>query len=82
MKIFIVTRAQLNEYIERKKAKKVFHSILERMNKNSKFLSKQISINKANQTVIESYKSRKLLSKKVSNILVEYGLIDDKGQII
>ena len=36
MKRFIVTEAQLMEYIENKKAEKVFYSILERLHKNSK----------------------------------------------
>ena len=82
MKRFIVTEAQLMEYIENKKAEKVFYSILERLHKNSKFLSEHISLNKANQTVIESYKSEKLLSPKVTNMLVKHGLTNDKGQII
>lgn len=82
MKKFIVTKTQLSEYIENKKAEKIFHSILKDMNKNSKFLNENISINKANQTVIENYKLKKLLSPKVTNMLIEYGLTDDNGQII
>ena len=82
MKKFIVTKEQLKEYVENKKAEKIFHSILKDMNKNSKFLNENVSINKANQTVIENYKLKKLLSPKVTNMLIEYGLTDDNGQII
>ena len=79
---YIVTEEQLKGYIERKRAQKVFGSILEDLHKNDKFLNEQISRDKAHQTVIESYRSKNLLSEGVIKLLVEHGLTDDKGQII
>ena len=82
MKKLIVTEEQLNEYVEHKKAKKTFNSILGDMNKNSRFLSEQISVEKANQTVIENYGRKKLLSPRVMKMLVEHGLTNEDGQIL
>lgn len=81
-KRIIVTEAQLNEYIERKKAKKIFGEILKEMYNNSKHLDSKISLNNANQTIIESYKRKNLLNKHVQNLLKENMITDDKGQII
>ena len=82
MKKFIVTEEQLRGYIERKKDEKVFGSIMEDLHKNSKFLNEQVSIDKAHQTVIENYRIKNLLSPGVLKMLVEHGLVDEKGQII
>ena len=82
MKKLIVTEEQLNEYGEYKKAKKVFNSILGDMNKNSRFLSEQISTDKANQTVIENYRRKNLLSPRVVKMLVEHGLTNKDAQIL
>jgi len=81
-KRIIITETQLKEYIERKKAKKIFSLILEEMHKNSKLLNDNISLNDANQTIIENYKRKNLLNSHVQKLLKEYKIIDRKGQII
>jgi hypothetical protein len=81
-KRIIVTETQLNDYIERKKAKNVFNSILEEMYKNSKLLNNKISLDNANQTIIENYKRKKLINSHVQNLLKENRIIDDNGRII
>lgn len=82
MKRFIVTEKQLNEYVENKKAKKIFNNILEDMYKNSKNLSENISINKANQTIIENYKRKKLITPKVQKLLEKYNLFNENTDIL
>ena len=39
MKKFLVTKKQLNEYVERKKTEKVFYDIVESLYYNTKFLN-------------------------------------------
>lgn len=82
MKKIILTEQQLKDYIERKKAQKTFNSILTDMYNNSKNLNENISINKANQTIIENYRLKNLLTPDVLKMLNEYGLTNNKGQII
>jgi biotin-(acetyl-CoA carboxylase) ligase len=81
-KRIIVTKNQLNEYIERKKAKKIFNSILEDMYKNSKYLNENISLKRANQTIIDKYKLNNKLNEKVLKLLEDNNIINNKGQII
>jgi len=81
-KRIIVTENQLKEYIERKKAKKTFNIILEKMNENSKFLNKKIPLSEANQTIIERFKMRNQLTPHVQKLLKENNIIDNNGQII
>lgn len=81
-KRIIVTENQLREYIERKKAEKTFNSILNEMHNNSKFLKENISLNEANQSVIEKYKQKKQITPHVQKLLEKYNIIDGKGQII
>lgn len=78
----IIKKSQLNEYIERKKAEKVVSSILEEMHKNSKFLSEHISLIKANQTIIDKYRTQKLITPRVENMLKEFSIINESGQIL
>lgn len=82
MKRYIVTEQQLKEYVEKKKAEKVFNAILEDMHTNSKKLKEDISIVSANQTVIENYKRKKLLTPKVLKMLEEHNLFKEKGEVL
>jgi hypothetical protein len=82
MKKIIVTKEQLQEYIENKKAEKIFNNILEDMYKNSKFLSEGISATKANKTIIENYGRKKLINSKVEKLLKEHGLIDENAGVL
>lgn len=81
-KNFIVTKEQLNEYMKRKKAQKVFFSILEDMQKNSKNLNEQISIDKANKSIIYKYKNNNKINEHVQKLLKEYSLIDENENLI
>lgn len=82
MKRFIVTRKQLNEFVEIKKAEKVFFDILECLHKNSKFLNENISIKKANQSVIDDFNRKNLITPRVQEMLIKYKIIDEKHEII
>jgi len=78
----IVRKEQLLEYIERKKANKVFDSILEEMYANSKLLKENISLDKANKRIIEKYKNNKQLTPKVIKLLEDHNLIKEDKEII
>jgi len=82
MKTYLVTKAQLNEYIERKKTEKVFYDIVESLYKNVKFLNESISHKKANQSVIDDYKRKNLVTPRVYEMLVKHKIIDQKNEII
>jgi hypothetical protein len=82
MKRFKVTKKQLNEYIERKKAEKVFYSIVEDLHKNAKFLNENVSLKKANQSVIDNYKRKDLITLKVQEMLSKSKIIGENWEII
>jgi len=82
MKRFKVTKEQLNEYIERKKAEKVFYSIVEDLHKNAKFLNENVSQKKANQSVIDNYRRKDLVTLKVQEMLIKSKIIDENWEII
>ena len=79
---YIVTKEQLLEYIKRKKAKKIFESILEEMYENSKSLNENISLEKANKRIIDKYQENKQLTPNVIKLLKEHNLIKEDEQII
>jgi len=82
MKRFIVTKKQLNEYVEIKKAEKVFFDIVESLYKNTKFLHENVSVKKANQSIIDDFKRRNLITPAVQEMLVKYKIIDEKHKIM
>jgi len=82
MKRFLVTKAQLNEYVEKKKTEKVFYDIVESLHKNVKFLNENVSHKKANQSVIEDYERKNLISPRLYEMLVKHKIIDQKSEII
>jgi hypothetical protein len=82
MRKFIVTRAQLNEYIENKKAEKVFYDIVADLHNNQKFLNESISKERVNQSVIDNYVRKNLITPKVNEMLVKYGIINENHQIL
>lgn len=79
-KRIIIKESQLKSYVERKKAEKIVASILEEMHKNSKYLKESISLNKANQMVIDKYQYK--ITPLVEEMLKEYSIINDNRQII
>ena len=82
MKRFILTEAQLLEYVEIKKSEKIFYDILEDLHKNVKFLNENISREKANRTVIENYRRKNLLTPRVTEMLIKNKIINEKSEII
>jgi len=82
MKRFLVTKAQLNEYVERKKAEKIFYDIVESLHKNVKFLNENISREKVNQSVIKDYERKNLITPRVYEMLVKHKIVDQKNEII
>lgn len=82
MKRFLVTEAQLNEYIEKKKTEKVFYDIVESLYKNVKFLNESVSHKKANQSIIDNYDRKNLITPRVNEMLIKYKIIDQKNEII
>ncbi len=82
MKRFILTEQQLREYMESKKAEKVFYDILEQIHRNRKFLTENVSHKKANQSVIDKFMSKKLINQKVAEMLIKHKITDETGQII
>jgi hypothetical protein len=82
MKRFILTEAQLREYVENKKAEKVFYEIVESIHKNQKFLKEDVSHKKANQSIIHRFMGKKLINQRVAEMLIKYKITDETGQII
>ena len=82
MKRFIVTESQLREYVKNKKAEKVFYDIVEQINKNQRFLSENVSHKKANQSIIDSFKTKKLITPKVNEMLIKYKITNENYEII
>jgi hypothetical protein len=75
-KIFIIKKSQLKEYVETKKAEKVFYEIVEKLHENNKFLSENLSKDKVNKTIIEDYKRKGLINSRVENLLSKYKIIN------
>lgn len=82
MATYIVKKSQLKEYVERKQAEKVFYDIVESLHKNSKFLNENVSRQKANQTVINNYMRKNLITPRVHEMLIKNNIINQKTEII
>ena len=82
MRRLIVTKEQLKEFVETKKAEKVFYDIVEELHKNGKFLNESVSKNKANRTVIENYRRKNLITPKVLEMLIKNKIIDESYEIL
>lgn len=82
MKKFIVKREQLVEYIERKKADKTFYDIIERLHRNTKMLNEDVSYVKVNQSIIDDYRRKNLITPKVFEMLVRHKIMNENYEII
>ena len=82
MKRFIVKKEQLNEYVERRKADKLFYEIVERLHRNTKLLTENVSHKKVNQSVIDDYKRKNLITPRVSEMLISNKIISENYEII
>jgi len=82
MSTYILTEAQLQEYVEVKKSEKIFYDIVEDLHRNVKFLNENMSREKANLTIIENYKRKNLLTPRVIEMLIKNKIINEKHEII
>ena len=82
MKKFIVTKAQLVEYVENKKTEKLFYDIVEELYNVSKSLNENVSHQKVQQSIIDNYKRKNIITPKVYEMLLKYKLINEKHEII
>lgn len=82
MKKFIVTKKQINEYVERKRSEKVFYNILEEMYKSKKYLNENVSRERVNQTIINNFKRKDLITPRVHEMLIKYKVINENYEII
>ena len=82
MKTFIVKKKQLNEFVERKKADRIFYEILERLHVNAKFLNENVSHKKVNQSVIDDYRRKNLITPKVFEMLLNNKIIGENYEIL
>ena len=82
MKRYVITQKQLQEYVEKKQAEKMFFNILEDLHKNSKYLNENTLRERANQTVINNYRRRGLVSSLVEEMLKKANILDENHEII
>jgi hypothetical protein len=82
MRRFIVTKAQLKEYVDNKRTEKVFYDIVADLHETNKFLNESISKDKVNQSVIDNYNRKNLLTPEVNEMLIKYGVVNEKREII
>jgi len=82
MRRFLVTKAQLKEYVERKKAEKTFYDIVESLHKNVKFLNESVSHKKANQSVIDDFRRKNHITPRVYEMLIKNKIINENHEII
>ena len=82
MKRIIIKKEQLLEYVEKKKSEKIFYDILEDLHNNVKLLSENVSHKKANQSVIENYRRKNLITPKIQEMLVKHKILNENHEII
>jgi hypothetical protein len=82
MRRFIVKKEQLNEYVEKKKTDKVYYDIMLDLYNNMNNLSENVSLKKANQSVIDGYNIKGLITPRVSEMLIKHNIINQKHEII
>ena len=81
-KKYVITQKQLTEYVEKKRADKTFYDILESLYKNKRYLKEDTLKGKANQTVINDYKRKNLITPMVHEMLIKFNVIDENYEII
>lgn len=82
MKILKVKKEHLIEYVENKKAEKIYYNIMEDIHKNMKFLNENVSLKNANQSVVDNYKRKNLINSRVFEMLVKHKIINENYEII
>lgn len=82
MAIFIVKKSQLLEYVERKRARRVYESIMVEIHNNSKYLNENVSLKNVNQNVIDNYNRKKMITPRVFQMLKENKIISNNYEIL
>ena len=77
-----MTKKQLSEYVENKNAEKIYYDIMEYLHNNMKNLNEGVSIKGANQSVIDNFRRKNLITPKVHEMLIKHKIIDEKHEII
>jgi hypothetical protein len=82
MKRIIVRKDHLIEFVEKKKAEKIFYDIVGTLHRNMKLLNENVSHIKANQSIINNYQRKGLITPKVYEMLIKNKIISEKCEII
>ena len=82
MRKIIVTNKQLTNFVESKKTEKVFYDIVADLHLNRKNLNESVSIISANQSVIDNYLRKNLITPEINEMLIKYDIINEKKEII
>jgi len=82
MKKFIVTKKQLNEYVEKKHSEKVFYDIVSDIHLSHINLNENVSKQNVSQSIIDNYVRKNLITQQVNEMLIKYGIINEERQII
>lgn len=82
MRRIIVTNKQLANFVETKQAEKTFYNIVADLHTNRKNLNENVLLEGANKSVIDNYSRKNLITPKVNEMLIKYGVINEKKEII
>lgn len=82
MRKFIIKKEQLVEYIERKKADKIYYNIMVDLHSNMKNLNENVSLKNINQDVINNYKRKNLITSRVYELLINNKIISKNYEIL
>jgi hypothetical protein len=82
MRRIIVKKEHLVEYIENKKAEKVFYEIVGALHRNTRFLNEGVSHVKANQSVVDNYRRKGLITPRVCEMLIKNKIMGEKYEIL
>jgi hypothetical protein len=82
MKRIIVRKEHLVEYVERKKAEKVFYEIVGDLHRNVKMLNENVSRVGANQAVINNYRRKGLITPMVQEMLIKNRIMSENYEIM
>ena len=82
MKRILITKKQLNEYVENKKAEKIFYNIVETLYLTTLHLNENVSYDKINKSIINDFNRRNLITPRVNEMLIKYNIINNDNEII
>lgn len=82
MKRFIVTNKQINEYVKTKQSERIFYDIVESLHINYRNLNETVSLKNINQSIIDDYYRKNLITPMVNEMLIKYKIINNKNEIL